>query len=269
MCPGAGLVASRRELLRSGVAAGIGAALSACGVHVGGGDRAVPSLSGGGSGQGRLSFRPASPAPASGRTGRITVQGAAEAPPASAYVPATAGDDRPLRLVLFLHGAGGAAEQAVDALRSFADEEHLLLVGPKSAQATWDVIDGGFGPDVQNIDHLLETVSAAYPIGGYTVAGFSDGASYALSLGIANGDVFYSVMALSPGFHAARVRNGSPRFFVSHGTEDQVLPIDRCSRRLVPELRRSGYEVTYEEFVGGHAVPQRIKQTAIDWLTAR
>jgi len=197
------------------------------------------------------------------------VQGSADTPPASAYVPVTAAEDRPLRLVVFLHGAGGAAEQAVGALRSFADEEHLLLVGPKSSQATWDVITGGYGHDVQNIDHLLEFVSAAYPIRGYTVAGFSDGASYALSLGIANGDVFDSVMALSPGFQAARVRNGSPRFFVSHGTEDQVLPIDRCSRRLVPELKRSGYEVTYEEFVGGHAVPQRIKQTAMDWLTVQ
>src|SRR5919112_367184 len=267
VCPGAKPAASRRELLRSGVATGIGTVLSGCGVRVEGGDRAMPSSSGGSSGQGRLTFRPASPAPESGRTGIITLQGSAEAPPASAYVPAFAGDDRPLRLVLFLHGAGGAAEQAVDALRSFADEEHLLLLAPKSARATWDVIAGGYGPDVQNIDRLLATVSAAYPIGGYTVAGFSDGASYALSLGIANGDVFDSVIALSPGFHAARVRNGSPRFFVSHGTEDQVLPIDRCSRRLVPELRRSGYEVTYEEFVGGHTVPQRIKQTAIDWLS--
>ena len=253
--------------MRSGVATGIGTALSACGVRVEGGDRAVPRSSGGGSSEGRLTFRPASTAPERGRTGIIAVQGSADAPPASAYVPATAGDDRPLRLVVFLHGAGGGAEQAVDALRSFADEEHLLLVGPKSARATWDVIVGGYGPDVQNIDRLLETVSAAYPIGGYAVAGFSDGASYALSLGIANGDVFDSVIALSPGFQAARVRNGSPRFFVSHGTEDQVLPIDRCSRRLVPELKRGGYEVTYEEFVGGHAVPQRIKQTAIDWLT--
>jgi predicted esterase len=48
-----------------------------------------------------------------------------------------------------------------------------------------------------------------------------------------------------------------------------VLPIDRCSRRLVPELKRGGYTVTYEEFVGGHAVPQRIKRTAIDWLTVQ
>jgi predicted esterase len=227
----------------------------------------VSTSSGAGPADGRLRFRPTSPAAPSGRTGLLTLPGTHEASPAHAYVPATAHDGSPLRLVLFLHGAGGAAGQAVDALRSFADQERLVLVGPKSARATWDVISGGYGPDVENIDHLLETISAAYPISGYTVAGFSDGASYALSMGIVNGDVFDSVIAFSPGFHAARASNGSPRFFVSHGTQDEVLPINRCSRRLVPELERRGYAVTYQEFVGGHAVPQMIKQAAIDWLT--
>lgn len=121
---------------------------------------------------------------------------------------------------------------------------------------------------MQNVDQLLKTVTAAYPVCGHTVAGFSDGASYALSLGIANGDVFDSVVAFSPGFSAAQVRNGRPRFFVSHGRQDQVLPIDRCSRRLLPELRRNGYDVAYAEFVGGYVVPQEIKQSAIDWLEA-
>ena len=71
----------------------------------------------------------------------------------------------------------------------------------------------------------------------YAVSGFSDGASYALSLGVANGDLFDSVIAFSPGVLAPRVSKGRPRFFVSRGTEDQVLPIGRTSRRLVPELR--------------------------------
>ena len=59
-----------------------------------------------------------------------------------------------------------------------------------------------------------------------------------------------------PGFEA-RPRSGAaaPRWFVSHGTADEVLPIQRTSRRLVPALQREGYDVTYREFDGGHAVP--------------
>jgi phospholipase/carboxylesterase len=54
------------------------------------------------------------------------------------------------------------------------------------------------------------------------------------------------------------LRVGAPRFFVSHGTRDGVLPIERCSRRIVPQLERMGYGVTYREFDGGHTVPPEI-----------
>ena len=37
-----------------------------------------------------------------------------------------------------------------------------------------------------------------------------------------------------------------------------MLPIERCSRRLVPRLEANGYDVTYVEFAGGHEVPRDI-----------
>jgi phospholipase/carboxylesterase len=54
--------------------------------------------------------------------------------------------------------------------------------------------------------------------------------------------------------------------FVTHGIADAVLPIDRCSRRLVPALRGGGYDVVYEEFDGGHAVPRELAHRAIEWM---
>jgi len=47
-----------------------------------------------------------------------------------------------------------------------------------------------------------------------------------------------------------------------------VLPIDQCSRRIVPMLRRAGYDVRYDEFEGGHTVPPAIASAAVDWLLA-
>jgi predicted esterase len=47
---------------------------------------------------------------------------------------------------------------------------------------------------------------------------------------------------------------------------DRVLPVERCSRRVVPALRAAGYNVTYEEFAGGHEVPAGTVSTALDWL---
>ncbi len=61
---------------------------------------------------------------------------------------------------------------------------------------------------------------------------------------------------------APSVRVDTPRFFVSPGTSDRVLPIVRCSRRIVPQLERAGYEVIYREFDGGHTVRPEVAPEA-------
>ena len=166
-----------------------------------------------------------------------------------------------------LHGAGGDAGGGLAPLRGPADEFGLVLLAPASRQKTWDVLVAGFGPDVELIDQALAQVFDRFVVDPARViaAGFSDGASYALSLGVTNGDLFNSVLAFSPGFAAPGTARGSPRLFVSHGTRDSVLPIDATSRKLVPRFRRSGYDVRYEEFEDGHTVPPDIARTAVRW----
>ena len=101
------------------------------------------------------------------------------------------------------------------------------------------------------------------------ITGFSDGASYALSLVITNGDLFTRIIAFSPGFLAPAGQTGSPRIFVPHGTRDGWLPIDSCSRRIVPKLERAGYEVRYREFEGGRVVPPSIAHEAARWFAGQ
>jgi phospholipase/carboxylesterase len=95
------------------------------------------------------------------------------------------------------------------------------------------------------------------------VGGFSDGASYALSIGLNNGGLFRHVLAFSPGFAAPTRHEGRPRVFVSHGVDDRVLPIDPCSRRLVPMLRGGGLRRGLREFDGGHVVPPEMISAAL------
>jgi phospholipase/carboxylesterase len=187
------------------------------------------------------------------------------------YVPPGYRPDRPAPMVLLLHGAGGNAEHGTGLLRNLADEFGVILLAPASRQATWDAIVGGFGPDVEAIDRALGHVFGRYPVDPerLAVGGFSDGASYALSLGLTNGDLFTHVLAFSPGFMTPGTRRGRPRLFLSHGTHDDVLPIERCSRRLVPPLRRAGHDVTYREFAGPHTVPPAIARQAVEWAFAR
>ncbi len=186
------------------------------------------------------------------------------------YLPPTVPLAQPLPLIVTLHGAGGDARGALAPLRAAADVHGLLLLAPKSRGPTWDVILGGYGPDVALLDGALAWTFARYPVNPTHVVleGFSDGASYALSLGLGNGDLFTHLLAFSPGFLAPAAQVGAPRIFVSHGDADRVLPIERCSRVIVPQLEWAGYDVEYLEFAGPHTVPSEVVEAALTWLGA-
>ena len=180
------------------------------------------------------------------------------------YVPTSYDVTRPAPLVLSFHGAGGDAQGGLYPLQPLADDGGFLVLAVSSRDRTWDAVLDTFGPDVAFVDQALAWTFARYAIDPeyVAVAGFSDGASYALSLGLANGDLFGRVMAFSPGFVAPAPPQGHPRLFVSHGTADTLLPIDQCSRRIVPRLERADYDVTYQELDGPHTVAPEIAQIA-------
>ena len=127
-------------------------------------------------------------------------------------------------LVLMLHGAGGDARSGISDVLDLADEAGLILLAPESRGRSWDVLVGGYGPDVVFIDRSLGQTFDRLAVDAEKVAvvGFSDGASYALSLGPTNGDLFTRVIAFSPGFASPGARRGMPPVFVSHGTRDGV-----------------------------------------------
>ena len=164
---------------------------------------------------------------------------------------------KPAPLIVALHGAGGIATHILDLVATEAERHGIIVLAPESRGPTWDVIRGGYGPDIAFIDRALAKVFALHPVdpGRIAVSGFSDGASYALSLGVINGDLFDHILAFSPGFLVPTTTADTPRIFISHGIHDEVLPIDPCSRRIVPALRPAGYGVDYHEFAGGHVVP--------------
>jgi phospholipase/carboxylesterase len=180
-------------------------------------------------------------------------------------VPAGLDPAKPAPLIVALHGAGGIATQMLDLLAIQAERQGMIVLAPESRGSTWDVLTGGYGPDVAFIDRALTKIFQLHPIDPSRVAlsGFSDGASYALSLGVINGELFDHILAFSPGFMAPTSTADTPRIFISHGVHDEVLPIDPCSRRIVPALRQAGYDVEYHEFDGGHVVPPEMVERAV------
>ena len=261
----------RRDLLRLAGASLIAGAVTACGGRgTGSAPPAAPSARRRLHSGGRLlsSPRPADAAPAD--TGLVPLRLSGSDRDGAVYVPASYRPDTPAPLVLTFHGATGSGRRGLGRLQSLADAAGLILLAPDSRGVTWDVaLSGGFGPDAEFVDRALDVVFTRYAVDPARLAaeGFSDGASYALSLGLLNGDLFTHVIAFSPGLVADGTRRGKPRVFVSHGLHDQILPIGRCGRRIARELRGDDYDVRYTEFDGGHAVPTDVAGAAVEWLT--
>jgi phospholipase/carboxylesterase len=217
--------------------------------------------------QGRLEVRPQVPKVDAPQRGALPLELGGKRD-GFVYVPEGYRADQPAPLVVMLHGAGGNARYALELLQVIADTKGFILVAPDSRDSTWDMIRGEYGPDVTFINHALARVFERYAVdpGRLAIGGFSDGASYALSLGIANGDLFSHVLAFSPGFIAPVEQHGAPRLYISHGTKDAVLSINSCSRRLVPRIQGAGYTVLYREFDGPHTVPAEIAREAVEWF---
>jgi phospholipase/carboxylesterase len=146
----------------------------------------------------------------------------------------------------------------------------MVFVAPQSASFTWDLVNNHFGPDVRFLDRALHYTFERCNIDPARIAigGFSDGASYALSLGAINGDLFSHLVGYSPGFWRAPERVGLPLVYISHGSQDSVLPVGISRDGIVPTMRDRGYDVTYEEFEGDHGVPAAVSEGALDWFLA-
>jgi phospholipase/carboxylesterase len=214
---------------------------------------------------GRLSVRPRTDVKTAA-TGRITL-GVDSYRDAVLQIPQGAGQS-PLPLLVMLHGATQSAEDMFRYLGSTHEETGVAVLAPNSRGTTWDAIRTTFADDVNHLNRALELTFEKVAVDPARVAlgGFSDGASYAVSLGLINGDLFNSIVAFSPGFVISGDAHGKPRCFISHGTHDHILPIDRCGRRIAAELKTSGYEVSFREFDGDHEIPADVAREGLQWI---
>ncbi|PTQ13222.1 phospholipase [Sphingomonas oleivorans] len=197
---------------------------------------------------------------------------------AALYVPSSYRPDRAMPLALLLHGASRRGDDMIARFRDQAEARGIILLAPDSLDYSWDIVVSNaaagltgipprYGGDVARIDVALAQIFSRYAVDPERVAiiGFSDGASYALSLGANNAGLFRHVVALAPGMMMPIRGKARSRIFIAHGRNDKVLPLGDTSRRFAPELRRAGFEVQLLLFDGGHEMPAPVIEQALAW----
>jgi hypothetical protein len=170
------------------------------------------------------------------------------------FVPGNINATKPSAFMCFFHGGGGSAEKVLPIIRAHAETHGILALIPQSLFHTWDIVIGGNGPDRERLERALDWVAARFALrpDKFAFMGRSDGGSYALSNGIANGDFVTHIVSFSAGFLTPLHQEGAPYIFISHGTRDEEIAIEK-GRGHAEQLKAADYDVCYFEYEGPHA----------------
>lgn len=176
-------------------------------------------------------------------------------------------------LITVLHGAGRQDEMLVKACRSEPARRQALFFVPRSVAPTWDLIAGEGRADLDFLEYAYDLIYRRYRIDAFSqsLIGYSDGASYALSVGLSNAGFFDAVMVWAAGFvvldpATADAAAPKPRLYLEYGTHDELFAFDRVARPMKENLERAGYDVTFSVDEGGRHWPSGSFQSeALDW----
>ena len=176
-------------------------------------------------------------------------------------------------LLTVRHGAGRQDELLVRAYRDEPARRDALFFIPRSTRPTRDLIVGQDRPDLDFLEQAYGEIYGRFRIdhGRQALIGYSDGASYALAVGLSNPKMFSAVMGWAAGFvvfdsAAIAPTDPRPRVLLEHGTHDPVFPFEEIAVRNCAILRRLGYEVELRVDQGGIHWPSRTFQgAALDW----
>ena len=226
------------------------------------------------------------PAPAVQPTATAAPAGRVIALPddAIAYVPASAGPRPPL--LVLLHGAGHRQREMLERFIPEADTRGIVLLAPTSQGITWDTVETAEEPpsrdsplanavvrrfsssrDAGRVAAAIAALAKQVPVDPdrTVLAGFSDGATFALAMGMSRAYPFAAVIAWSPGI-AIKVTNPARgrRVFISHGRQDRILRFADTCGEIVPLVESEGAIVTFMPFDGDHEAPPAVKDGFLD-----
>lgn len=192
-------------------------------------------------------------------------------------------------LLLLLHGYGSNEEDLFSFATELPDDSYVISVrAPYDLQPyghAWyaihfDADENKFSDNIQAkqsvelIARFIEEVVKQYPIDAknVTLIGFSQGAILSYATALTFPEKVTKVVALSGYFNQEIMPEvidtkviSHLKFFVSHGSVDQVIPVE-WARKAKPALENLGLEVEYHEYPVGHGVAPQNFFDFKNWL---
>ena len=193
-------------------------------------------------------------------------------------------------LLILLHGYGSNEEDLFSFAPELPDDSYVISVrAPYDLQPyghAWyaihfDADENKFSNNeqakqsVELIALFIDEVVKQYPIDtkNITLIGFSQGAILSYATALTYPEKISKVVALSGYFNQEILPEvidtkaiSHLKFFVSHGSVDQVIPVD-WARKAKPALENLGLEVEYQEYPIGHGVSPKNFFDFKAWLT--
>ena len=192
-------------------------------------------------------------------------------------------------LLILLHGYGSNEEDLFSFATELPDDSYVISVrAPYDLQPyghAWyaihfDADENKFSDNVQAkqsveiIASFIDEIVKQYPIDteNVTLIGFSQGAILSYATALTYPEKISKVVALSGYFNQEILPEvidtkaiSHLKFFVSHGSVDQVIPVD-WARKAKPALENLGLEVEYQEYPIGHGVSPKNFYDFKNWL---
>lgn len=203
------------------------------------------------------------------------------------YYPSKASKTYPT--IVAIHGRGTDEYDLPPIVFSLGVSE-VLVVSPRAPLpfdmsggfAWYDLSQEGiphpqtFQTSLQLLHRFISEIKAGYPVDPEQISllGFSQGAVMAYAEALTDAGLIHGIAALSGyipqhsdlQFDLQRARMLSA--FVSHGTYDQIIPV-QLGRESAEFLRKAGANIEYREYSMGHEVREETVRDLAAWTMKR
>ena len=192
-------------------------------------------------------------------------------------------------LLLLLHGYGSNEEDLFSFAKELPEEYYVI-----SARAPYDMMYGSYAWYAINFDadenkfsdigqaqqsrdiiaNFIDELVATYSIDANNVSliGFSQGAILGYAVALSYPEKVQRLVAMSGYLNTEIAINdfatndfSNLKIFASHGTDDQVIPVE-WARKSIPVLESFGIPVVYKEYPVGHGVAPQNFFDFKNWL---